>query len=1048
MLRENYVLINPSIYKMKKILLLFLVLVSAVSAFSQKDVSGKVIDLFTKEPIIGASVLIQGTSIGTITDIDGNFKLKTVPSNSKLVVTYIGYSKNILTFSGKTNIVIEIKENATELEQVVVIGYGVQRKSDLTGAVSSIKSDDIRNLPTTNVVQALQGKAAGVEIVQNSGSPGAATSIRIRGAGTINNSDPLYIVDGMPMENISYLAPDDIASIEILKDAASCAIYGSRAANGVVLVTTRSGSDSLKPQILLNTYFGWQEAWSKPNIMSKDDFVYYQDYALNLYKNTQRKPDGTLSVREDQQLKINNGSNWWDEISRKGFMQKNSLSVAGGSKKINYYASANFMGTDGIIDRSSYDRFNISGKINVNLTKTISMGLNMSYSRELRSVVEEDGQYGVVKQSLIGNPLDPTINSYGEYIWNTPVEKIRRATYGSTNEMLLAQFNLNWEIIPSLMFNTRASINSSNSLDNRFGRYNQSELVVGENSHTIRRDLAKSTNLSWDNILTYSKVFNTIHNFSAMVGQTMEISDYENLSVSGSGIGGYNEEYNAIDFANLGKNSWGSSTGWRALGFLGRLSYDYKSKYLIQTNCRIDGSSRFTNNRWGFFPSVSAGWKLTGEDFMKDVKWLSMLKLRVGWGQLGNNRVGNFAYGTYVQSDGFYNYGVTNPTLKEAMSVKQIGNPNIKWERTESVNFAVDFNALNNRFFSTFDFFIKDTRDMLIAVPLPLYNGYNKDGIPLQNAGSVNNIGLELQLGWRDQIGKVKFEVSGNLTHVKNKVTSLGVSNDPIYGGNVAELGFTNKTMIDAPIGAFYGWKTAGIIQEGEDISKLATFKTEHLFGPGDMKFVDINKDGVIDDADKTFLGSPHPAIFYGFNANISYAGFDLNMFFQGVYGNKIYNATRNYTYGKISNGQAGYNVSGDYYENVWRGTPGDPSVNFRSNWAANPGGTIPAPNTNSVIRDFNFRNSDMYIEDGSYIRLKTLQLGYNIDSKLCSNIGITSLKIYASTNNLLTFTSYSGLDPEVGKSLGQEANNLYLGIDEGSYPQARSFTFGMILDF
>ena len=1033
---------------MKKILLLFLVFVSALSVFSQRNVNGKVVDFYTKEPIIGASVLIQGTTTGTITDIEGNFKLKVVPSGVKLLVSYIGYTRYILTLYEKTDVVIELKENSTELDQVVVIGYGVQKKSDLTGAVSSVKSADIRNLPTTNVVQALQGKAAGVEIVQNSGSPGAATSIRIRGAGTINNSDPLYIVDGMPMENISYLAPDDIASIEILKDAASCAIYGSRAANGVVLVTTRSGLESLKPQITFNTYVGWQEAWRKPNIMSKDDFAYYQDYALNLYKNTQLNSDGSLSVREDQQLKINNGSNWWDEISRNGFMQKNSLSVAGGSQKINYYASANFMGTDGIIDRSSYDRFNISGKINANLSKTISMGLNMSYSRELRSVVEEDGQYGVVKQSLIGNPLDPTLNSYGEYIWNTPVEKIRRATYGSTNEMLLAQFNLNWEIFPSLMFNTRASINSSNSLDNRFGRYNQSESVVSENSHSIRRDLAKNTNISWDNILTYSKVFNKIHNLSAMVGQTMEISDYENFSASGSGAGGYNDEYNAIDFANVGKSSWGSSTGWRALGFLGRLSYDYKSKYLLQANFRMDGSSRFSKYRWGLFPSVSAGWKLTGEDFLKDVNWLSMLKLRMGWGQLGNNRVGNFAYGTFVQSDGFYNYGVTNPILKEAMSVTQIGNPDIKWERTDAVNFAVDFNALNNRFFSTFDFFIKNTRDMLIAVPLPLYNGYNRNGIPLQNAGSVNNIGYELQLGWRDQIGKVKYEVSGNLTHVRNKVTSLGASNDPIYGGNVGELGFTNKSMMNVPIGAFYGWKTAGIIQEGEDISNLATFKTEHQFGPGDMKFVDINKDGVIDDADKTFLGSPHPAIFYGFNTTISYAGFDLNFFFQGVYGNKIYNATRNYTYGKVVNGQAGYNVTGNYFDNVWRGTPGDPSVDFRSNWVANPGGSIPAPNTNSAIREFNFRNSDMYIEDGSYIRLKTLQLGYSIDSKLCSKIGLTSLRVYASTNNLITFTNYSGLDPEIGKSLGQEANNLYLGIDEGSYPQARSYTFGLVLDF
>ncbi|WP_455584995.1 SusC/RagA family TonB-linked outer membrane protein [Bacteroides sp.] len=1032
--------------QIKKVLLLFFLCMSTLHVFGQKDISGKVIEHLTKEPIIGASVLIQGTNIGTVTDLDGNFHLK-VQKGARLMVSYTGYTTTTITLTDSTNIIIELKENVQELEQLVVIGYGVQKKSDLTGAVSSVKADDIRNLPTTSVVQALQGKAAGVEIVQNSGSPGAATSIRIRGAGTINDSDPLYIVDGMAMDNISYLASDDIASIEILKDAASSAIYGSRAANGVVLVTTRSGIESTKPKITFNTYLGWQDAWQKPNVLSKDEYIYFQDYALNKYARTQLNPDGTLSVREDNKTFLEGGSNWWDEITRKGFMQKYSLSVAGGSQKINYYVSGNYMGTEGIVNRSKYDRFNLLGKINANLSKNVTIGLNMSYSREHRNVVEEDGRYGVVKRSLIGNPLEQTINSYGEYIWDTPVEKIRRAAYKNNNETLLAQFNFNWNILPSLSFNSRASITSSNKLDNRYNRYNASQTVVGDNRHDIRRDVAKSTNISWDNILTYSKVFNEDHNFSAMAGHTMEISDYEDFVTSGSGYGGYDDGYNAIDFAKLSKDSWGSGTGWRAIGIISRISYDYKSKYLIQGNFRADGSSRFSNNRWGFFPSVSAGWKLSGEDFLQDVNWLSLLKLRVGWGQLGNNRVGNFAYNTYVKPDGYYMYGVTNPALREAMSIKQIGNPDIKWERTQSKNIAVDFNAFGNRFTSSFDFFIKDTKDMLIAVPLPLYNGYYSGGIPMQNAGSVSNKGIEIQLGWKDQIGKFKYELNGNLTHVKNKVTSLGESNEPIYGGEVYELGFTNKTMVNVPIGAFYGWKTIGIIQEGEDVSSIPTFKTDYAFGPGDMKFKDINGDGVIDDADKTYLGSPHPTLYYGFNVNLAYAGFDLSMFFQGVTGNKIYNATRYYLYSTSESGGIS-NVVGDFMDKVWRGTPGDPATDYRSNWPANPGGIIPAPNTNATIRDFNFRNSDLYIEDGSYLRLKTLQLGYTFNTKLCSQIGISSLKIYAAVNNLLTFTKYSGLDPEIGKSLGQEANNLYLGIDEGSYPQARSYTFGLILDF
>lgn len=1035
----------------KRALLLLLFFTGIVSAFAQKEITGTVIDLATQEPIIGASIQVKGTTNGTITDFDGNFKLKVDnPQSAELLVSYMGYLPVTLSVGNRTDFKVELKEDLVMLDQVVVIGYGVQKKSDLTGAVSSVSTDEIRNMPTTNVAQALQGKAAGVEIVQNSGSPGSGTSIRIRGAGTVNDSDPLYIVDGTPMDNITFLASDDIASIEILKDAASSAIYGSRAANGVVLITTRSGVEGTKPQISFNTYLGWQEAWRNPDVMSKDQYIYFQDYAQNKYSRTQLNSDGGLSVRDDNLSLLEGGSNWWDEITRKGMTQKYSLSVSGGSKNINYYVSGNYMKTEGIIKRSEYDRFNLLGKINAKLSKTVSIGLNISYSRENRDVVEEDGRYGVVKQALIANPLQQTTNSYGEYIWDTPVEKIRRAVYENNTDLLLAQFNFNWNILPSLTFNSRASINTSNSINEHYNRYNLSELVVNDNKHEIKREQSKNTAISWDNVLTFAKTFNEDHNFSVMAGQTMEISDYETLNAYGYGMGGYNESYDALDFGKLGKNVWGYSTAWRAFGFIGRLSYDYKSKYLFQSNFRADGSSRFTKDRWGFFPSVSLGWKISGEEFMKDVEWISLLKLRAGWGQLGNNRVGDFAYATYVKNDGYYIYGTVNPTVKEAMSIKQIGNPDITWERTQSMNVALDFNMFNNRFSTSIDVFTKKTKDMLIAVPLPYYNGFDQrvhpSAIPMQNAGGVKNTGVEIQMSWKDQIRNFKYEISGNLTHVKNKVTSLGENSEPIYGGEVYELGYTNRTMVGLPIGAFYGWKTNGIIQEGEDISNLATFKTDYNFGPGDMKFVDVNGDGVIDDADKTYLGSPHPAIYYGFNLNFEYAGFDLGMFFQGVFGNKIYNATRYYLYSTYDNGGIS-NVAADYMDNVWRGTPTDPSSDYRSNWAANPNGNIPAPNTNSTIRDFNFRNSDFYLEDGSYLRLKNLQLGYNFTPKVCSKLGISSLRVYGSVTNLLTFTKYKGLDPEIGKSLGQESNNLYLGIDEGRYPQARTYTFGLILN-
>jgi len=1009
--------------------------------FAQHAVKGTVVDSKSQETIIGASVVVEGTTIGTTTDFDGNFSLSAPNGNVKLKISYVGYVAVVIPVDNKGVIKVELKENTQNLDEVVVIGYGVQKKSDLTGSVSSIDADEMRSLPTSNVTQAIQGKAAGIEIVSNSGSPGASTSVKIRGTGTVNNSDPLYVVDGIPMDDINFLSSDDVKSIEILKDAASSAIYGSRAANGVVLVTTKSGAEGTKAKINFNMYTGWQESWKNPDVMKRSDFVYFQDYASNTYTITELK-DGKLKVRDDKVGVLQGDERWWDVVTRKGMTQKYSVSLSGGTKNMNYYMSANYMNIDGIVNRSQYDRMNVVGKINVKLNKNIDVSLNLNYADESRFVVDESGSYGVVKQALIYNPLEQIINNYGDYSEGTPAEIIRREGYNETKSNFLSQFTLNWKMAEGLNFNTRISETSYNKLSSAFQRSNKSDMTLNDNYYTIRRVPSKVTNFSWDNILSYNKTFNEIHNFSAMVGQTMEMYSYNETSAYGEGYGGYNDNYDALDYGTFNPSVNGYSTGWRSLGFLGRLSYDYKGKYLLQSNFRADASSRFAKNRWGYFPSLSAGWKITGEEFMENVDWLSFLKLRFGWGQLGNNRIGDFVYGTYVKSDGYYVYGDANSTIKQAMSIQQIGNPDITWERTQSTNLGLDFNILNNRLTTSIDVFTKDTKDMLIAVPLNYYLGFSST--PMQNAGSINNKGFEIQLAWKDKTDKFSYEISGNISHIQNKVTSLGLGNEPIYGGDVRELGYVNKTVLNVPIGSFYGWKTAGIIQEGEDISNLATFKTDYAFSPGDMKFVDVNKDGVIDDADKTFLGSPHPSLFYGLSLNCAYAGFDLSMFFQGVYGNKVYNTTKYYLYTANRNYSSVSNVAADYMDVVWRGTP---NGDYHSNWAANPTGTVPAPNTNGTINDFNFRNSDFYLEDGSYLRLKNIQLGYNFPKEMCQKIKFESVRLYGSVSNLLTFTKYKGLDPEIGRTSGQESNNLYIGIDQGSYPQARTFTFGLVVD-
>ncbi len=1058
-------MISGFIHKRCIILSVFFLLLTLT--MNAQNLTGTVVDERSKEPIIGASVLIKGTAIGTVTDIDGNFKLDLKNQGTNITVSYVGYTAKVVDVKGKSHVQVEISENVRELEQVVVIGYGVQRKSDLTGAVSSIKAAELTSLPATNVVHALQGKAAGVEVVQNSGAPGSSTSIRIRGMGTINNSDPLYVVDGIPMDDINYLSSDDIESIEVLKDAASAAIYGSRAANGVVLVTTKSGRNSKKMvNINFNTYFGWQESWKDPEIMDKTEFPYFADFAKNLGVVTRINSEtGQMEIRPETQEMIDKGNNWWDELSRRALMQKYSLAVFGGNKDLNYYMSTNILDTDGLIEESNYNRKSFNAKINTLLFPNLSLGANITYARENRRVVTE-GTWGVIKTTINYNPLIPIFDQNENLNWTTPVENLRRTTYNTYTNNFIGQLDLKWTIVKGLDYSSRASIANYSSDNEGFNRYNYNPEMVGSNRFDVSRAPTTTQNISWDNILTYSGVINDNHDLTVMVGQTMEMSETDRLWASGTGYGGYDQEFNALNFTPFNQKASGYSTGWNALGFLGRINYSYKGKYLFQSNFRADGSSRFWNDfHWGFFPSVSLGWKINEESFLKSEDWISLLKLRVGWGQLGNNRIGNFAYGTFVSyntnNPDMYVYGKGLPSLKMGMNITQFGNKDIKWERTETIGPGLDFNMFNNRFTSSVDFFWKKTNDMLLAVPIEYSTGIYP--YPMQNAGSVDNVGYEVQLSFRDKIGDFRFEVGGNFTQVKNEVTSLGALGEPVYGGNLGNpnnLGYINKTVVGIPIAGYYGWKTDGIMT-AEDFDAngkpiVPVFSSGSTYTPGDMKFVDVNGDGIVDDNDKTFIGTPHPDFFFGFNINLAYKNLELTSFFQGVYGNQLYDVTNYFRYSTVAydgNWGAGTataysNVATDYFEKVWRPVPDPANPEYRDYWGANLNGTVPLPSSDATKSEMNFRNSDFYIKDGSYLRLKNIQLTYTFPKEICQKMQLSSMRVYASGNNLFTWTSYDGLDPEIGKTVGQEGNNLYIGIDQGIYPQARSYMFGVIIDF
>lgn len=1062
---------------MKNIILfiVFLLFVGYSPLIAQ--IGGKIVDSQTKEPIIGATVQVVGTTIGDVSDVNGNFTIATPEKSVEVEITYIGYVSQKLTLTVGNSPVIELKENAKVLDEVVVIGYGVQKKSDLTGAVASVKAEDIQKIPTSTLAQALQGQAAGVEVVRSSGDPGAETSIRIRGVGTINNSEPLYVVDGLPLDNINFLSADDIASIEILKDAASAAIYGSRAANGVVLITTKKGKESTRPEISVNGYYGMQDIAKGPSVLSKEQYPYFQDYVQNLPTTTDPTnatafPSSPVqpnwALRQTTLDQVNKGVNYWDYITHPHSpMYKANLSVSGGTNNFDYYVSGGIYHNDGIIKESDYDRKNINLKLNTKIIKNLTLGTNISYTREDKSNIYQ-GNWGVVQTAINYDPLLPIIDpSTGDYTWTTPVEVLRRTTYSSWTNTLLGQVSLDWNITKGLKFTSRAGESMISSDIDQFNLQNQNILNVqtGTVNTNVKRNPSTNNHFNWDNIFNYMNSFGK-NNLNVMIGQSTEKAVIQSYSVQSNGYGGYNESLDALNFAIYQMTGSETTGGWSVLSFLGRLSYDYDSKYLLQVNFREDGSSRFAAaNRWGAFPSVSLGWKLTGEKFMQDVKWISFLKLRAGWGMLGNNNMldsnnspSYFSYLSLVGAPGNYIYGTGVPSLQPSYSIWQFGNPEIVWEKTISKDIGLDFNLFNNRFTSSYDFFIKNTSDMLNAIPIPYMTGIPNN--PMQNTSSVRNTGGEIQASWQDKIGNFHYSLGGNITYVKNRVTSLGGQGNPIWGGNLGTptpLGYVTRTIVGAPIGAFYGYKTNGVLTANDfdaqgNVTVPVFASTTQKFQQGDMKFVDVNKDGIIDNNDETYLGSPLPNLYYGFNFNFGYKDFDLSLFFQGVAGNKIYNVMKLFKYSDVQyNGTwstgAYSNVASDYFSKVYR--PATATGTFRDFFGANPTGTVPAPENNPTIDALNFSNSDFYIEDGSYLRLKNIQLSYTLPKKICKRTGIiNNCTAYITVSNLWTLTKYTGLDPEVGSLNSPGTGNLSNGIDLGVYPQSRTYMIGASIDF
>ena len=1041
-------------HELKKMTMLLAMLLVAFSAFAQSiKVTGNVIDTQTKEPLLGVTVIQKGTTNGVITDIDGNFTIS-VPSSSTLSFTYMGYTKQDVNVGGRTKIKVELSPNTKMLDEFVVIGYGIQKKSDVTGSISSINGKDLNSQPVASTLQALQGRAAGVNIVQNTGAPGSGSTIKIRGTGTINDADPLYVVDGFIVDNIDYINPNDIANVEIFKDAASSAVYGSRAANGVVAITTKSGKSG-KTKVTYDGYVGFSNPWKTIDVMNTEQYALVQDYVNGT---SNYSADGQLYMSKDASgnliydnrkaylidtIRNNSPRNWWDAITRTGIKQSHGVSVSGGSDKTQYMASGSYYNEKGIVNTSAYQRFNTRINVKTDITKWLTMTANLAYTYEKRNNVPE-GSNSILKQALYQTPMTYLYDSKGYWSADHPVARLARNHDVTSRDRLDMNLSLDARLCKLLSYQFKASYYTTPQTDDRYTEVNalNEDFSMPGSLSSVYKKQGRTNKWEMNNLLTFLWSDNH-NNITILAGQTAEGYKYDFQESTRRGTPSNESYFQYLSSAYTGDKTYGMPTEWTAMGFIGRLNYSLNDTYLLQANVRADGSSKFAKgNRWGVFPSVSLGWKFSNEKFMKNIKPISMGKLRIGWGILGNNRINEWARYTYLTSGFNYPYGLGNHTIWEGSTATVLGNDNIKWEKSESFNAALDLGLFNNRLTLTIEYFNRKTTDMLLRVPTVESSGLVTS--PMTNAGSVRNCGWEYEAKWRDEIGKDwHYEVGFNLSWVKNKVLSLGTGNEPVYGSYLGEgsiVDYVTKTVVGQPIGSFYGYVTDGIFQSYQDVRNSAQYDFgknywEQTTLPGDIRFKDLNGDHRITAEDRTFLGSPLPKFVFGLPVSVGYKNLDLNMFFKGQTGNKIFNVMDYYLY-NAANGNmyadlADKHRSGQFAEN-------------RKFLGLNTDTNIPDLHNNDAAR--NFRASDFFIHDGSYLRLKELRLTYTFPQSILQKLKLSNLAISLTGYNLLTFTSYNGFDPEVGKVIGSESDNLSMGVDHGNYPQSRSFTLGVKL--
>lgn len=1007
---------------------------------TSSTVTGVVTD--GKEPLIGAAVLEKGTTNGTITDLDGKFELKL--KNTKdavLVISFVGYKAKEVAVNNASTLNIELTgENA--LDELVVVGYGTQRKAVVTGAIAKVKGTDLENMPVPRIEQSLLGRTAGVRVTTGSGQPGEGATVRIRGTTSINNSEPLYVVDGIPVGGgIDYLNQADIESIEVLKDAASAAIYGARAAAGVIIVTTKQGKEG-KTAITYNMYVGQQAPTRKLSLLNAREYA-------TLMNESSVASKGEIIFKDPSVY--GTGTDWQDAVFNTAApMQNHELGISVGNAKSSYYASFGYYNQTGIVasPQSVWSRYSVRLNSNHKLNSFITMGTTMGYSKVNGKASSTNSEFGgVLSRAINMDPITPLIetdpsvlsgnvyknfpvvrddngNPYGisKYVSSeilNPVAATAVNQGSGWSDKIVGNAFVEAELLKGLKFRTSYGVDLAFWGGDGFRPIYYLNAANRSDLTSYNRSQNRGIYWVWGNTLSYNKTFGTQHNFSALVGTTAEKNRGENVSGSVQNMPVSNIKDASLNFSSVqaDQNFGGYEYQGAMLSYLGRVNYDYAGKYILSALMRVDGSPKFgTNNKFGYFPSVSAGWILTEESFMKNITPINFMKIRASWGVNGNDQIGDFRYVSTVGGGRNYTFGTTE-RLVNGISPNAIANPDLKWEETTQTNLGFDA-KLFKHLSVTLDVFQKKTSGMLLDIRVPSYIG---NAGPVGNIAQLENTGVELELGYEKKLGPIVLNLSGNVSYISNKVTDLGPDKKFLGGQTFSPQGLEiTRTTVGQPIGFFFGYQTQGIFQTQAEVDaykgKDGT-KIQPEARPGDFRFADINGDGIINADDRTKIGDPTPNVTYGFNFSVAAHGFDILLFGQGVSGNQIFKATRRFDLQMA-------NMTADA---LGRWTGEGSSTTY-------PRLVMDDPNKNFS------RSSDFYVESGAYFRIKTLQLGYTIPLSIMSKVGLSKFRVYVSANNLATLTKYTGYDPEIGGGS--------FGVDRGFYPQARSYMFGLSAAF